>query len=691
MTLKSTYMDHRNGGSSAWPRCEQMCRDDPQCHSYMGRSSGNTCYLSKDKELKEHGPDCCSGHHAYTLNEANCDECADAERVLDHFTRICPDESAKWPPAPPALLSCKASIPASVSNSNAFAIRWTADLNEQPTADIYLIQYLKQGRYAWVTNPEGKLSAWTQAEDVVIKAKGAALTDDKRDNGWSIVGQKRHWHAPKPTAAGRVSLRIDMCPPNGFYTYDEATGELIDFRRFPWAISDYMRDVRPPPEGTGSTGWTRSCAWLVPPPPPLPPDAEMCSLGIQPIDVPSDVCCAKSCVECGGSHCSRRPGGTDSCCLGRIREAGRYCEHAGDTACIIPKPSPPPSSPPPDLPPTPWPDACSNLTLDTLTCEAGGTLTRPSGSPTDYGTMSMTKHEISSISMVGSDPKRGRPHYHARVGLSSSGAAGQKSSGIKFGAGLFPRGRLVSIGFDGGLKTVPEVKWKNGDSIKVDVDIDGAVHLSFNEKVIRTIAKGTVKPEGWFGLVGVYAPDSSVEKVKVEPVEDAARKKREEEDRKREEESRREKEERRKKEEDQEEERGREEERTRKEDERRRREEEAEMKHIEDERRRREEQERQRQLEEQKRREEEARVKAEIEARRRAEEAKRRAAVKESLDGAAAKAHHNNQAEEEAEAEYAADFREYEQSSQETYIRPEKGHARKATLTQALLALRADG
>ena len=43
-----------------------------------------------------------------------------------------------------------------------------------------------------------------------------------------------------------------MCPPNGFYTYDEATGELIDFRI--WAISDYMRDVRPPPEGTGPPG-----------------------------------------------------------------------------------------------------------------------------------------------------------------------------------------------------------------------------------------------------------------------------------------------------------------------------------------------------------------------------------------------------------------------------------------------------
>ena len=125
--------------------------------------------------------------------------------------------------------------------------------------------------------------------------------------------------------------------------------------------------------------------------------------------------------------------------------------------------------------------------------------------------------------------------------------------------------------------------------------------------------------------------------------------------------------------------------------EQRRREEEAERKRIEDEQRRREEEERQRQLEEQKRREEEARIKAEIEARKQAEEAKKRAAVKEVLDGAAAKAHHNNKAEEAAEAEYAADYREYEQSSQETYIRPEKRRARKATLSQALLALRADG
>ena len=35
--------------------------------------------------------------------------------------------------------------------------------------------------------------------------------------------------------------------------------------------------------------------------------------------------------------------------------------------------------------------------------------------------------------------------------------------------------------------------------------------------------------------------------------------------------------------------------------------------------------------------------------------------------------------------------RPYEQSSQETYNRPEKGRAKKATLSQALLALRADG
>ena len=69
MTLKSYYFGHTNGGSGLWGQCEQLCKDDLNCHSWMGRNSGNTCYLSTDTELKTGGG---SDHHAYTLNEANC-------------------------------------------------------------------------------------------------------------------------------------------------------------------------------------------------------------------------------------------------------------------------------------------------------------------------------------------------------------------------------------------------------------------------------------------------------------------------------------------------------------------------------------------------------------------------------------------------------------------------------------------
>lgn len=37
------------------------------------------------------------------------------------------------------------------------------------------------------------------------------------------------------------------------------------------------------------------------------------------------VCCATSCMKCGGSGCHRRKGGGKNCCMGRIRESGRIC------------------------------------------------------------------------------------------------------------------------------------------------------------------------------------------------------------------------------------------------------------------------------------------------------------------------------------------------------------------------------
>jgi len=70
MSLKSWYLDHTNGGSGKWSQCEEMCRADPSCHSWMWRNSGGTCYLSVDSELMSGitTPD----HHPHTLNAANC-------------------------------------------------------------------------------------------------------------------------------------------------------------------------------------------------------------------------------------------------------------------------------------------------------------------------------------------------------------------------------------------------------------------------------------------------------------------------------------------------------------------------------------------------------------------------------------------------------------------------------------------
>jgi len=55
-TLKSSYLDHTNGGIGKKNQCEDMCRADPQCNSWMWRSSAHTCYLSTDAELQEYLP-----------------------------------------------------------------------------------------------------------------------------------------------------------------------------------------------------------------------------------------------------------------------------------------------------------------------------------------------------------------------------------------------------------------------------------------------------------------------------------------------------------------------------------------------------------------------------------------------------------------------------------------------------------
>ena len=55
-TLESPYLDHTNGGIGKKNQCEDMCCADPQCNSWMWRSSASTCYLSTHAELKEYLP-----------------------------------------------------------------------------------------------------------------------------------------------------------------------------------------------------------------------------------------------------------------------------------------------------------------------------------------------------------------------------------------------------------------------------------------------------------------------------------------------------------------------------------------------------------------------------------------------------------------------------------------------------------
>ena len=49
------------------------------------------------------------------------------------------------------------------------------------------------------------------------------------------------------------------------------------------------------------------------------------------------VCCAKTCGSCGGGGCTGRPGGTQNCCTGNIKNSGKICGVDGNKApCTIP-------------------------------------------------------------------------------------------------------------------------------------------------------------------------------------------------------------------------------------------------------------------------------------------------------------------------------------------------------------------
>ena len=71
-TLKSWYFGHANGGSGKWNICGNLCKNDPDCNSWMWRNSGNACYLSVEPELMVKPEGCCTDHHPFTMNSANC-------------------------------------------------------------------------------------------------------------------------------------------------------------------------------------------------------------------------------------------------------------------------------------------------------------------------------------------------------------------------------------------------------------------------------------------------------------------------------------------------------------------------------------------------------------------------------------------------------------------------------------------
>ena len=54
--MESPYLDHTNGGLWKKDQCEDMCRTDPQCNSWMWRNSASSCYLSTYAELREYRP-----------------------------------------------------------------------------------------------------------------------------------------------------------------------------------------------------------------------------------------------------------------------------------------------------------------------------------------------------------------------------------------------------------------------------------------------------------------------------------------------------------------------------------------------------------------------------------------------------------------------------------------------------------
>jgi len=71
-TLKSWYFGETNGGYGKGSVCGELCREDSKCNSWMWRNSGDTCYLSVDKELKLKTDGCCRDHHPSMFGLSGC-------------------------------------------------------------------------------------------------------------------------------------------------------------------------------------------------------------------------------------------------------------------------------------------------------------------------------------------------------------------------------------------------------------------------------------------------------------------------------------------------------------------------------------------------------------------------------------------------------------------------------------------
>ena len=74
-TLKSYYLDNTNGGKGLGIECEYICIKDLKCNSWMWTDSGNSCYLSHEKELiKKNNNYIYKDHHPFTVDKTICNK-----------------------------------------------------------------------------------------------------------------------------------------------------------------------------------------------------------------------------------------------------------------------------------------------------------------------------------------------------------------------------------------------------------------------------------------------------------------------------------------------------------------------------------------------------------------------------------------------------------------------------------------